>query len=63
VLRSGEAAKQLGVSKNTLLTLIAKGRIKASNVSTSERPQYRIRQEDLDSFQARNTVNSDQGAA
>lgn len=51
-----EASKQLGLSKKVVRKLIRKGEIRASNVGTSCKPLYRIRQAALDKFLDDNDV-------
>lgn len=63
MLRSGEAAKVLGVSKFALLAWVRNGRLRAINISNTERPQYRFERADLEALRAQITVNPDKGAA
>jgi len=51
-----EIARSLRVSETKVAAWIRSGRLRAYNVSEGQRPKYRIRGDDLDSFLAGRTV-------
>jgi len=55
-----QAAKILSLSKDTILKLIKKGDIKASNVGTGKRTVYRIYKSELQSFLERKDQTNEQ---
>jgi excisionase family DNA binding protein len=52
----GEVARQLGVNRQTVTTLIAKGQLQAVNISSGKKPIYRIPKKALEEFLKRRTV-------
>lgn len=56
MLRVNDIVKRVGVSKGKVLGWIRRGELVASNVSDTERPEYRINEEEFAKFLARRTV-------
>jgi excisionase family DNA binding protein len=61
ILTVEQVANEMQVSEKTVYTWIKAGRLKATNIGTKRKANYRIRRADLDEFLSQGAVTEEGG--